>query len=64
MTKQQEIEKIETQLMIFANNLGEYGNTLNISEARNEEVKTAFMSMQRILQDAFNDLETQVNLLK
>tara|TARA_R110002153_G_scaffold2332_1_gene11410 strand:+ start:298 stop:492 length:195 start_codon:yes stop_codon:yes gene_type:complete len=64
MTKQQEIENIETHLMIFAQNLGEYGSTLNIEEAKNENVKTAFMSMQRVLTDAFNELQKQVNLLK
>jgi ABC-type molybdate transport system permease subunit len=64
MTKQQEIEKIETHLMIFAQNLGEYGGTLNIEDAVSGEVKTASMTMQRILTDAFNELEKQVNLLK
>ena len=64
MTKQQEIEKIETNLMIFAQNLGEYGGTLNIEESENEDVKTALMTMQRVLLDAFNELENQVNQLK
>ena len=64
MTKQQEIEKIETHLMIFAQNLGEYGGTLNIEESENEDVKTALMTMQRVLLDAFNELENQVNQLK
>ena len=64
MTKQQEIEKIETNLMIFAQNLGEYGSTLNIEESENEDVKTALMTMQRVLLDAFNELENQVNQLK
>ena len=64
MTKQQEIENIETHLMIFAQNLAEYGSTLNIKDAVSGEVKTAFMSMQRVLTDAFNELEKQVNLLK
>jgi len=64
MTKQQEIEKIETHLMVFAQNLGEYGSTLNIEQAENEEVKTAYMSMQRVLIDAFLELENQVNQLK
>ena len=64
MTKQQEIEKIETHLMIFAQNLGGYGSTLNIEQAENEEVKTALMSMQRVLIDAFIELENQVNQLK
>tara|TARA_R110001592_G_scaffold44370_1_gene142837 strand:- start:379 stop:576 length:198 start_codon:yes stop_codon:yes gene_type:complete len=64
MTKQQEIEKIETHLMMFAQNLGEYGSTLNIEQAENEEVKTAYMSMQRVLIDAFIELENQVNQLK
>jgi len=64
MTKQQEIEKIETHLMIFAQNLGEYGGTLNIEDAVNGEVKTASMTMQRILKDCYNELENQLNLLK
>ena len=64
MTKQEEIEKMEIHLMIFANSIGEYGNTLNIDEARSPEAKVAMMSMQRILEDAYNDLETQLNLLK
>ena len=64
MTKQQEIEKIETHLMIFAQNLGEYGGTLNIEEAVSSEVKTASMTMQRILQECYNELENQLNLLK
>tara|TARA_R110000782_G_scaffold126435_1_gene217985 strand:- start:615 stop:809 length:195 start_codon:yes stop_codon:yes gene_type:complete len=64
MTKQQEIEKIETHLMIFAQNLGEYGSTLNIEEAVSGEVKTASMTMQRILTDCYNELENQLNLLK
>jgi len=64
MTKQQEIEKMEIHLMIFANSIGEYGNTLNIDEARSPETKVAMMSMQRILEDAYNDLENQLNLLK
>jgi len=64
MTKQQEIEKIETHLMILAQNLGEYGGTLNIEESENEEVKTALMTMQRVLLDAFSELENQVNQLK
>jgi len=64
MTKQQEIEKIETHLMIFAQNLGEYGGTLNIEEAVSSEVKTASMTMQRILKDCYNELENQLNLLK
>ena len=64
MTKQQEIEKIETHLMIFAQNLGEYGDTLNIEEATSSEVKTASMTMQRILKDCYNELENQLNLLK
>jgi|TARA_B100000497_G_C7527989_1_gene320415 ABC-type molybdate transport system permease subunit len=64
MTKQQEIEKIETHLMIFAQNLGEYGGTLNIEEATSSEVKTASMTMQRILKDCYNELENQLNLLK
>ncbi len=64
MTKQQEIEKIETHLMIFAQNLGEYGGTLNIEDAKSSEVKTASMTMQRILQDCYNELENQLNLLK
>ena len=64
MTKEQEIEKIEVNLILFSQSLGEYGNTLNIDEARSPEVKTAFMSMQRILVDAYNDLENQINLLK
>ena len=64
MTKQQEIEKIETHLMIFAQNLGEYGGTLNIEDAASSEVKTASMTMQRILKDCYNELENQLNLLK
>tara|TARA_R110001583_G_scaffold101501_1_gene247945 strand:- start:55 stop:249 length:195 start_codon:yes stop_codon:yes gene_type:complete len=64
MTKQQEIEKIETHLMIFAQNLGEYGGTLNIEDAVSGEVKTASMTMQRILTDCYNELENQLNLLK
>ncbi len=64
MTKQQEIEKIETHLMIFAQNLGEYGGTLNIEDATSSEVKTASMTMQRILKDCYNELENQLNLLK
>lgn len=64
MTKQQEIEKIETHLMIFAQNLGEYGSTLNIKDAVSGEVKTASMTMQRILTDCYNELENQLNLLK
>ena len=64
MTKQQEIEKIETHLMIFEQNLGEYGSTLNIEESENEDVKTALMTMQRVLLDAFSELENQVNQLK
>lgn len=64
MTKQQEIEKIETHLMIFAQNLGEYGGTLKIEEATSSEVKTASMTMQRILKDCYNELENQLNLLK
>jgi ABC-type molybdate transport system permease subunit len=64
MTKQQEIEKIETHLMIFAQNLGEYGGTLNIEDAVSSEVKTASMTMQRILKDCYNELENQLNLLK
>jgi hypothetical protein len=64
MTKEQEIEKIEVNLILFSQSLGEYGNTLNIDEARNPEVKTAFMSMQRILEDAYNDLENQIKLIK
>jgi len=64
MNKQQEIEKIETHLMIFAQNLGEYGSTLNIEEAVSSEVKTASMTMQRILTDCYNELENQLNLLK
>ena len=64
MTKQQEIEKIETHLMIFAQNLGEYGGTLNIEDAVSSEVKTASMTMQRILQDCYNVLENQLNILK
>jgi len=64
MTKQQEIEKIETHLMIFAQNLGEYGGTLNIEDAKSSEVKTASMTMQRILKDCYNELENQLNLLK
>jgi len=64
MTKQQEIEKIETHLMIFAQNLGEYGGTLNIEDAVSGEVKTASMTMQRILKDCYNELENQLNLLK
>ena len=55
MTKQQEIEKIETHLMIFAQNLGEYGGTLNIEDAVSGEVKTASMTMQRILKDCYNE---------
>ena len=50
--------------MIFAQNLGEYGGTLNIEESENEEVKTALMTMQRVLLDAFSELENQVNQLK
>ena len=64
MTKKEEIEKVETHLMIFANSIGEYGNTLNIEDARSEEVKTAFLSMQRALLDCYTELENQVNLLK
>ena len=64
MTKQQEIQKIETHLMIFAQNLGEYGGTLNIEDAVSSEVKTASMTMQRILKDCYNELENQLNLLK
>ena len=64
MTKQQEIEKIETHLMIFAQNLGEYGGTLNIEDAVSGDVKTASMTMQRILKDCYNELENQLNLLK
>lgn len=64
MTKQQEVEKIETHLMIFAQNLGEYGGTLNIEDAVSGEVKTASMTMQRILKDCYNELENQLNLLK
>ena len=64
MTKQQEIEKIETHLMIFAQNLGEYGGTLNIEDAVSSEIKTASMTMQRILKDCYNELENQLNLLK
>lgn len=64
MTKQQEIEKIETHLMIFAQNLGEYGGTLNIEDAVSSEVKTASMTMQRILKDCYNELENQLKLLK
>ena len=64
MTKRQEIEKIETHLMIFAQNLGEYGGTLNIEDAVSSEVKTASMTMQRILKDCYNELENQLNLLK
>lgn len=64
MTKQQEIEKIETHLMIFAQNLGEYGGTLNIEDTVSSEVKTASMTMQRILKDCYNELENQLNLLK
>jgi ABC-type molybdate transport system permease subunit len=64
MTKQQEIEKIETHLMIFAQNLAEYGGTLNIKDAVSGEVKTASMTMQRILKDCYNELENQLNLLK
>ena len=64
MTKEQEIEKLETHLMIFANSLGEYGNTLNIEEARTPEVKTALMTMQISLTDCFDELETQLELLK
>ena len=64
MTKQQEIKKMEAHLMIFADSIGKYGNTLNIGEARSPEAKVAMMSMQRILEDAYNDLENQLNLLK
>ena len=64
MTKQQEIENIETHLMIFAQNLAEYGSTLNIEDAVSGEVKTASMTMQRILTDCYSELENQLNLLK
>ena len=50
--------------MIFAQNLGEYGGTLNIEDAVSSEVKTASMTMQRILKDCYNELENQLNLLK
>jgi len=64
MTKEEEIEQIEVNLMLFAQSIGEYGNTLNIDEARNPNTKIAFMSMQRILEDCYNDLEKELNLLK
>ncbi len=64
MSKQEELQEMENKLMLFANSIGEYGNTLNISEARSPEAKTAMMSMQRILEDAYNELENQLNLLK
>tara|TARA_R110002012_G_scaffold277183_1_gene464391 strand:+ start:157 stop:351 length:195 start_codon:yes stop_codon:yes gene_type:complete len=64
MTKEEEIEQIELNLMLFAQSVGEYGNTLNIDEARNPATKIAFMSMQRILEDCYNDLEKELNLLK
>lgn len=64
MTKQQEIENIETHLMIFAQNLAEYGSTLNIKDAVSGDVKTASTTMQRILTDCYSELENQLNLLK
>lgn len=64
MTKQQEVQQLEAQLMVFTQCIGDFGNMLNIDEARASEVKTVMMSMQRILEDCYNDLEKQVEYLK
>ena len=52
---------------LFDSRVGASANlagTLNIEESENEDVKTALMTMQRVLLDAFNELENQVNQLK
>ena len=65
MTKQEEVNELESAFMIFRNSLYMFGKIhLDTNQVSTPEIKTAMQSMQRILIECDEELEKQVEYLK
>jgi len=64
MNKDQLIEKLERNLMIFGASLGAYGETLSTHGSKDTGVMLVVPRMERILIEAYEKLEQEIETLK
>jgi len=64
MNKEQLIEKLERNLMIFSASLVAYGETLSTDGSKDIGIMLSVPRMERILTEAYEKLEQEIETLK